>query len=465
MTIHTGFEIEIEADTSKIGRINSNNISKHVTSKIINLAANTTHITNTLLPRIESYHNHNTDFRTTAWRLESDASLRNGAEFISPPECMDTSIKKLFCFFEHIESSGCTTTDRCGLHVNMSADDKTLNGVSLATFITLINQRLLFKLWGYRMQNYEHVRNMQKILKIRKYDITAVYNLKNNINEKINNIGNTLMDGRYNFVNRRIINGKVYIEIRVIGGKNYHKKKKEIIQTIKHFAEVIEQAKTPQQLHKKTCKKIASYVNRVNFPNDEGIFIPKIDTYSLTTEELYANKIKQLENIHKYSIDDLMGILKKEGIIHKLAGIWPNPINPQEIPWLYRYFNQCINNMYDNVIINSAKKRKAYTNYINYHYIKYIYNNFSKKKCLYTMLNKKLKKNYGLHLPENESKRNLFWMFKLMRDLPSNYRKEFVSTLPITVVNYILKKRIPGIIMLAKSRKRFLENQGNSKVI
>ena len=253
--MHTGCEIEIEADVSKFGRISPNNVFRFATNNIITLAKNTEHITKTPLPKIENYHSNSTDSRTTRWRLELDASLCNGAEFISPPECMDTSIKKLFNFFEHIESSGCTTTNRCGLHVNMSADNKTLDGVNLATFITLINQRLLFKLWGYRMQNYQHVRNMQKILEIKKYDITTAYNLKNSVGTKTNNIGNTLMNDRYNFVNRRVVNGKIYIEIRVIGGKNYHKKTKEIIQTIKHFAKVIEQAKEPQQLHEKTCKK------------------------------------------------------------------------------------------------------------------------------------------------------------------------------------------------------------------
>jgi hypothetical protein len=467
MTIHTGFEIEIEADESKFGKISPSNILRLGTNNIITLAKNTEHITNTALPRIESYHRRRTNFHTTEWRLETDASLCNGAEFISPPECMDVSIKKLFNFFEHIESSGCTTTDRCGLHVNMSDDNKTLNGINLATFITLINQRLLFKLWGYRMQNNQHVRNLQKILKMKKYEITMAYNSKNNIGIKTNDVGNALMNDRYNFVNRRTINGKTYIEIRVIGGKNYHKKIKEIIQTIKHFAKAIEQAKAPQQLHKETYKKMASYVNRNDFSNNKGIFIPKMNAFSLTTEEVFANRIKQLKNIHKYPTEDLISILKEEGIVSDITfdgrGLL-KPTNLQEIPQLYRYFNSCISYMYDAVVVTSNKKRKVYINYINYHYIKYIYNNFNKKGCLYVILNKKLKKSYGLHLPENEPKRNLLWILKLMVDLPPDYRKEFVSTLSIVAVDYILKKKIPGIITLAKSRKRFLKTEKTTYV-
>lgn len=466
MTIHTGFEIEIEADTSKPTKYYNISSCLHHTygvNKIIALAKDTEHITGTVLPRIEAYHSNRTDFRTTEWRLESDSSLYNGAEFISPPECIDTSIEKLFRFFEHIESSECITTDRCGLHVNMSADNKTLDEINLATFITLINQRLLFKLWGYRMQNYQHVRNMQKILKAKKYDITKVYNLKNNIDTKTNDIGRTLMADRYNFVNRRVSNGKVYIEIRVIGGKDYHKKTKEIIQTIKHFAKAIEQAKTPQQLHKETCRKMTSYVNRTGFSNNEGIYIPKANSFFLIAEKTFANEIKQLENIHKYPITNLIDILKKKGITPGIMFIEEKlsnrRINLREVSWVRKYFNSCINHMCNSVVMDNNKKRETYVNYMNYHYIKYIYNNFDKKGCLYVILNKKLGRSYGLHLPKNEPKRNLLWMFKLMGGLPSSYRKEFVNTLPITVVDYILKKKVPGIIMLAKSRKKFLKNQ------
>jgi hypothetical protein len=381
-------------------------------------------------------------------------SLFNGAEFISPPECMDISIEKLLRFLEHIDSSGCTTTDRCGLHVNMSADNKTLDGVNLATFITLINQRLLFKLWGCRMKNHQYVKNMQNILKARKYDITTIYDLKSGINKKTDDIGHILLEDRYNFVNRRTMNGKTYIEIRVIGGENYHKKTKKIIQTIEHFAKAIEQAKTPQQLHKKTCKKMISYVNRTTFSNNEDVFMPELNSYNLETEKVFASELNQLENIHKYSIEDLMRVLQRRGVMPSIVSINRETVH---INNLWKFFNSCIDYMYSAVIISGGnKKRKIYINYMNYHYIKYIYNVFGKKRCIHSILNKKLKESYGLHLPKNEPKRNLLWILKLIKGLPSSYREEFISTLPITVINYILKKKIPGIIMLAKSRKKFL---------
>lgn len=450
MEIYTGFEIEVETNMPAFASRDDYTLTRN---KLITLATNTEHITNTVLRNIENYHSHRTDFRSTSWRLEGDASLINGAEFISPPELMDISIKKLFDFFEHIDSSGCVTSKRCGLHVNMSTDNKTLNKIDMSTFITSINQRLLFKLWGHRMQNNHHVRNMQRILKQKQHDITLAYNLQNSINTKISDVGNLIMKERYNFVNKRRVNGKDYIEIRVIGGEDYHKKKEKIKQTIEHFVKVLEQAKKPEQLHIKTRKKITSYVNRIEYFDSKGIFMPKRSTYHfhLITNKALGNRIKQLENIHKYSVDELIKVLKKKDIVDMYT-------RSSSHTNIRSYFNQCINYMYDNVIIQDKKTRKNYINYINYHYIKYIYNNFGKKERLTCFLGMRLIKSNGLCLPKGEPKRNLFWMLKLMHKSSPKNRKDFVSNLPIQLVNYILKKKIPGLITLAKARRKFIEN-------
>ena len=444
MEIYTGFEIEVETNIPQDYR--------HAKDKLIELASNTEHITNTVLRNIGNYHGNRTDFRTTSWRLEADASLLNGAEFISPPELMDVSIKKLFDFFEYIDSNGCVTTKRCGLHVNMSTDNKTLSGVDMPTFITLINQRLLFKLWGHRMKNNQHVRNIQNILKLKQYDISSVYSLQNDINTKVKDVGDLMLGDRYNFVNKRRINEKNYIEIRVIGGENYHKKKEEIKQTIEHFAKILEQAKTPEQLHRKTCKKITSYVNRIDYSGDKDIFIPRINSYHLISNKMLGNVLKQLKNIHKYSVDGLILLLKKEELIEQYSRAYDHTN-------IRKYFNTCIQYIYNNAIIRNDKKREVYVNYINYHYIKYIYDNFGKKERLSCFLGMKLTKSYGLHLPEDEPKRNLFWMLKLIRSSSPKNKKEFVSNLSIQVVNHILKRKMPGLITLAKARRRFIENR------
>jgi len=439
MKIYTGFEIEIEA-------IDQSTNYEHYTlakNEILNLANKTVRITNTNLQNIENYHFNRTDFNSTAWRLEEDGSLVNGAEFISPPEPIDISIKKLFNFLDYIDDSKCTTSDKCGLHVNMSADNKTLDGIDIPTFVTLINQRLLFKLWGQRMKDYHYVRNMQKIFRLRQHYILSTYNSRDSIDTRIKSVSDIILENRYNFVNIRTANGKKYIEIRVIGGKNYHKKKEEIKQTVEHFEKILKQAKTPQPLHKKTCQKIISYVNRISHSDNEDIFIPNRYTNLLLPEEAFANKIKQLENIHKYCVNSFL---------RKLGKCWYVSTNKHAS--IRKYFDECINFMLGNVIVSSFKKRCDYIDYINYHYIKFIYNNFNRKQCSRCLLDYKLERFYGLCLPNDEPKRNILWMLKLMRTLPMRDRKRFVNKLPMQLVNYISNKKIPGFIMLAKSKKK-----------
>jgi hypothetical protein len=448
MEIYTGFEIEVETTISPPAIYNT---YRHSKAKLLDLASNTKHITNTVLQSIKNYHSDETDFCSTLWRLEGDASLLNGAEFISPPEPMDISIKKLFDFFEHIDNSGCITSNRCGLHVNMSTNNKTLNGVDIPTFVTLINQRLLFKLWGHRMKNNQHVRSMQNILKLKQYDIASIYDLQKDISTKIKDIGDLIVDEKYNFVNKRRINGKNYIEIRIIGGKNYHKKKEEIRQTIEHFAKALEQAKKPKQLHERTRKKITSYVNRINYPDNKNMFIPNQYRYRLITDKMFCNELKQLKNIHKYPVDELIELLKEKGIINSY-------ICEHDHTNIRKYFNKCVDYVYSNTIIRNDKKREIYINYINYHYIKYIYNNFSKEEQLSCFLGMTLSKSYGLHLPEDEPKRNLFWMLKLIHGSSPKTKTNFVNGLPLQIINYILKRKVKGFITLAKTRKKFIKN-------
>ena len=167
---------------------------------------------------------------------------------------------------------------------------------------------------------------------------------------------------------------------------------------------------------------------------------------------MFSNMLKQLKNIHKYSVSDLMVLLKENGIICTYT-------IKSDYEGIRKYFNKCITYMYNNVAIHDTKKSGGYIDYINYHYIKYIYNNFSKKEYLDCFSNMRLSISNGLYLPEDEPKCNLFWILKVIHGLSPKLKKNFVNTLPIQVINYILRKKISGLTLLAKTRKKVIENE------
>lgn len=436
MTIYTGFEIEIEVDLSKNNVIQNNS----TTEKILTLSKLTSEITGTTHSEIQNYHKNISDYNTTAWRLEHDCSLDSGAEFISPPEPVDTSMEKVFKFFEHIEESGCTTTNRCGLHVNMSSDDMTMDDIDISTIIPLINQRLLFKLWGKRMKGNPNVVGMQNMLKYNSVGIVNAYVVTGRHDTKVDRISNNLLQNRYNFINKRKISGKSYIEIRIIGGKDYHKRVNDIKQTVEHFAKILKKA--PKKTST-TYKKITSYVNRilVDVKNKDKIFIP--DTDVSIAGATFKNKIKQINNIHKYNYSELIDIIQ----------MFADRPSNTDYNIFCDYFSKCRECISGCVI--SLKKTDFY-NYINYHRIKFLYNNFGKDFCLNDLKKNEFWNNYTLSLPEDEPKRNLLWIVNLVRHLSVKQRKGFVNSLSPDLLDFLLKHKRSGMINMVKAKKKEL---------
>lgn len=445
--IYVGFEIEIEAIQDN-NSFNSD-MSREDTNRIMALAKSAS----SLIGEhnfIENYHEGVSNINK--WRLEHDCSLKHGAEFISPPEPIDIAINKLFEFFKYLNMSKCTTTDSCGLHFNMSSDNMTIDENCVSLIIPFINNRLLFRLWKNRYMGNDYLIGMQKLLSksvnsimkqyssfklIKAINPNAIQSSTNKGLYKISNeIGNILLNNRYNYVNKRRNGDKRYIEIRIIGGKNYHKKEKEIRQTVNHFAKILEVvSKNPQLLYKKTNKKMISYVNRAFKTLEKGdIFNPF--RYSYVNDIALKRESKLIKNIHKYNSKELICKIKEIKEI--------NDYNIKNHNYILRYFSACL----------VYRRDTWFRNYIGYHVIKFLHNNFSKKYCINILKNNGHFKDLNLILPSDEPKTNILWLAEIARHSSREQKESFVNNLSGNMINFFLKHRQIGLMHYLNEKQK-----------
>ena len=471
MTIYVGFEIELEKEQNIV--INRDQAISDLSKK----AKDITHITN---HTILGYHNSSS---MTHWRLESDASLQNGAEFISPPKNVDIALNKLSKFFKCIEDSDCTTSDRCGLHINMSSTSKTLDDIDISSFITKINTRMLFKYWGNRLINNRYIRNMRDIINTHGPTL-ASFKLSDSseLKKRLDTVSNSFLCGRHNFVNLRAGNDgrtiKKYLEIRVVGGENYHKRFDDVKNTVKYFEKLMNNSRTKKKTSKivelddvqiydmkkkdkKRYKSMISYVNRaktkVNDSND--LFIPSSNIiHTCNIDE----RIRSIKNIHKYTIEvlakrlynipSLAPMLYRYHIRNGTSSVITSfSSNKHYSLILSKYIDACIKFI---TLANVNKIQR--TTYILYHFTRFIYNNYGKKQCLVYMRNNLHFIDFKRFIPKDEDFRNILWVFDCFKNIDKQYRNEFVSGLSLNMVNYLLKYRKKGMVVLARQKKKEL---------
>ena len=284
MDIYTGFEIEVEAE------------HEHEISDLID---STRYITEFVGNYPRGYHSTRTNSMIGKWRIEYDESLHTGAEFISPIMPMQESLEQLFEFLKHITPCKCFTSHRCGMHMGISATNRTLYDFDFIQFMSRLNQRKLYSLWTDRLKTYNSycipLQNTLKNLKI-KQSYTQ-------IPTAMRSFAKQLIRNRHNMINFRTFNNNNYLEIRLMGGKDYHKKTEKIIDTTNYFSDLIKETYSTTTTTK-DYKKITSYINRVSQKLD-NIWIKNTDS-----KQHIINVLQKLSKLDTYSLQDLKRILK-----------------------------------------------------------------------------------------------------------------------------------------------------------
>lgn len=445
---------------------------------------------------VARYHHNENMSREGLWRVESDTSLNNGAEFIMPPVDKDTAFVLLERFFNLIDASSCHTSHRCGLHLNISSNDRMLGNINAGYFITNANYRLLAKLWPDRAKDYNA------------YCVGLKHILSGMLHNKQINFGsdrqeqelfqNQILKSRNNIINMRFSgNGEVKerFEIRAMGGKNYHKKLREIKITTNMFEELL---KKSYEVCKDTYtnKKIISYINRLHTRHDLQKFVWMPTTNGKKANSKYtilAQNLRSIKNIHKHGAWQFLDKMNKTYTVYYYGQKQHKSFDTYCSLMLQTvsFSISCINNKHSpseaKLLNNEIIKL---TNEAIYHIVKYMSNNLTvyglslctkiikrymtgkikivnNKTMLalldYENINKTENENSKmvLTIPEGEKQRDIVWLARHMYMFDSDTRQKYINSLSKHMLTFINKHKESygkGILRMSQKRIKELDN-------
>ena len=211
------FEFYTDLDTEKISQL-----LKKATKKKITVC--------------DKYH---TALKTTSdhWKIEPDMS--GGAdmvELITGPMKFLEAMTMLSTVCAFIEKNG-WTDEKCGMHVNMSFDMKSLpvgyspmNKISKLKLCLGVDEDMIYKLWPDRKGSM-YARSMRFIYPLNRFAFNASFE---NVNPEFYHIP----DNKYYGLNLGKLQ-KNYLETRYIGGLNYEKKVSKIVPIVSMIGNLI----------------------------------------------------------------------------------------------------------------------------------------------------------------------------------------------------------------------------------
>lgn len=291
----------------------------------------------------------------SVFRLTYDESIKsnkfedyNGVEFVTPVVNFDEFTKITKKLFDYIEIRGFETSSTSGLHVGISYKDETKNkNINPLKVVVFAGDQFMRQTWP-RIQtkltngevSSDYVKsNIETIRKIIKKVVFYADNIEqlnsSNIDELFfewldsatTNVYNNQPEWRNKHfaVNvGRLKDG--YVEFRVIGGQDYHKRYDEVISSVKKFTLILEQSSS-EDTRKDYLKKLYKILNTAledfedyehyyNDTNSDPIKItitnPKIlkllDRASLIFVKNPKLKERMLNVINSFEKDKLAGI-------------------------------------------------------------------------------------------------------------------------------------------------------------
>lgn len=182
--------------------------------------------------------------KDSMWTLEDECSLpsRRGAELVSPPLPVD-EFKRVCPIVLNVINEIGRTTNRCGLHINISADKSCISPLKL---IDSIDENEIWKYFNKRVRS-KFGGSVRKLLS----DVienTYIYP-NTNLETELEDTLLTTVSKRYGVNVSKMAYG--YIEFRYIGGKDYHKKWDKISEIIDLYLNAIENAKSKENIESK----------------------------------------------------------------------------------------------------------------------------------------------------------------------------------------------------------------------
>jgi len=188
---------------------------------------------------------------TTDFSVETNRDNPN-VEIVTPVWTLKNGLKAIDKLFTLMELMNAQTNASCGLHINLGFSRKSeTKKIDEAKLVLLVDEHKWLK--AFKRTRNEFVEPMKKGLRLKKNDSQnrVFTKLKNKIENK----------DKYDSINMsklNIKNGTGWIEFRIVGGKNYHKRLREVKTVILHFAESLQASTNTVDKKNKLTRNINS---------------------------------------------------------------------------------------------------------------------------------------------------------------------------------------------------------------
>ena len=173
-------------------------------------------------------------------------------EIVTPVWTLKNGMKAIDKLFTLMELMNAHTNASCGLHINLGFSRKSeTKKIDEAKLVLLVDEQKWMKV--FKRTRNECVVPMKKGLRLKKNDSQdrVFTKLKNKIVDK----------DKFDSINMSRLNikkGTGWIEFRIVGGKNYHKRLREVKTVILHFAESLQASTNTVDKKNKLTRNINS---------------------------------------------------------------------------------------------------------------------------------------------------------------------------------------------------------------
>ena len=188
---------------------------------------------------------------TTDYSVETNRDNPN-VEIVTPVWTLKNGLKAIDKLFTLMELMNAHTNASCGLHINLGFSRKSeTKKIDEAKLVLLVDEHKWLKV--FKRTRNEFVDPMKKGLRLKKNDSQdrVFTKLKNKIEDK----------DKFDSINMSRLNikkGTGWIEFRIVGGKNYHKRLREVKTVILHFAESLQASTNTVDKKNKLTRNINS---------------------------------------------------------------------------------------------------------------------------------------------------------------------------------------------------------------
>ena len=188
---------------------------------------------------------------TTDYSVETNRDNPN-VEIVTPVWNLKNGLKAIDKLFTLMELMNAQTNASCGLHINLGFSRKSeTKKIDEAKLVLLVDEHKWLK--AFKRTRNEFVDPMKKGLRLKKNDSQdrVFTKLKDKIVDKY----------KYDSINMLRLNikkGTGWIEFRIVGGKNYHKRLREVKTVILHFAESLQASTNTVDKKNKLTRNINS---------------------------------------------------------------------------------------------------------------------------------------------------------------------------------------------------------------